>query len=124
MRRRRLYIVLGCNQMTVTQPYQKRVGLIVRKQQTMLQAVKTRKGPMVTGPNFHTRHLAKQLREQIPVRQQAHWSKLDAERKIRDAMSREALQGEHRAILGYKTSGRFAPHLEARLREIESSLNG
>jgi hypothetical protein len=111
--------------MTVTQPYQKRVGLIVRKQQTMLQAVKTRKGTATApGPNFHDRQLAKQLREQIPVRQQSHWSKLDAERKIRESMARGALQGEHRAILGYKSSGRSAPHLEARLREIESSLNG
>jgi len=110
--------------MTVTQPYQQRVGLVVRKQQTMLNAVKNRKATKDPGLNFHARQAAKALREQVPVRQQAHWSKLDAERKIRDAMSREALQGEHRAILGYKTAGRFAPHLEARLREIETSLNG
>jgi hypothetical protein len=91
----------------------------------MLDAVKRRTAPTTTTePNFQSRQVAAQLRQQIPVRQQAHWSRMEAERKIRDSIAREALQGERRAILGYKTSGLGAPYLEARLREIEGSLNG
>ena len=88
----------------------------------MLDAVKRRKAPTVTEPNFQSRQIAAQLRQQIPVRQQAHWSKMEAEKRIRNSLAREALQGERRAILGYKTSGLGAPHLEARLREIEATL--
>jgi hypothetical protein len=109
----------------MTQPYQRRVGYTLRRQTTMLDAVKRRTAPTTTTePNFQSRQVAAQLRQQIPVRQQAHWSRMEAERKIRDSLAREALQGERRAILGYKTSGLGAPHLEARLREIEGSLNG
>ena len=107
--------------MTITQPYQKRVGYTVRKQTTMLDAAK-KKTKKVDHFNFQMRQMAADMRKQIPSRQQAHWSKLDAEKKIRDSLARSAIEGERRAILGYRTAGRFAPHLEARLREIESTL--
>ena len=67
--------------------------------------------------------MAKQLREQVPVRQQAHWSRLEAEKKIRNAMQREAMLGERRAIEGYKTSlSSIPPHMQVRLRELEAIL--
>jgi hypothetical protein len=108
--------------MTVTQPYQKRVGITLRRQTTMIDAMKKRKGPAPERHDFQARKAAKALRETVPVRQQAHWSRLQAEQKMRDAVQREALLGERRAMIGYRTDGRFAPHIESRLREIEGHL--
>ena len=108
--------------MTVLQPYQKRVGITLRRQTTMVDAVRKRKGPAPERHDFQARKAAKALRETVPVRQQAHWSRLQAEQKMRDAVQREALLGERRAMIGYRTDGRFAPHIESRLREIEGHL--
>ena len=107
--------------MTVTQPYQKRMGITLRRQTTMADAMKSAK-PRAPHTTFQARKVADQLRHQIPARQQAHWSRLQAEQKMRDAVQREALLGERRAMIGYRTDGRFAPHIESRLREIEGHL--
>ena len=88
----------------------------------MIDAMKKRKGPAPERHDFQARKAAKALRETVPVRQQAHWSRLQAEQKMRDAVQREALLGERRAMIGYRTDGRFAPHIESRLREIEGHL--
>ena len=71
---------------------------------------------------FHDRHIAQKLRAEIPARQQAHWDRQLAEKKIRDALLREGLQGERRALQGYRSAGHCPAHLEARLREIEAQL--
>ena len=115
--------------MTIVQPYQRRVGTTLRRQTTMADAMKKRSPKSAPpkdnymGINFQARQMAKQLREQVPVRQQAHWSRLETEKKIRNAMQREAMLGERRAIEGYKTSlSSIPPHMQVRLRELEAIL--
>ena len=80
--------------MTVIQPYQKRVGITLRRQTTMVNAVRKRKGPVPEHNGFQARKTAKALRETVPVRQQAHWARQEAEQKITDAVKRETLLGE------------------------------
>jgi hypothetical protein len=79
-------ILLGCNKMTVLQPYQKRVGITLRRQTTMVDAVRKRKGPAPERHDFQARKVAKALRETVPVRQQAQWAREDALEKMRNAI--------------------------------------
>ena len=109
--------------MTVLQPYQKRVGITLRRQTTMVDAVRKRKGPAPERHDFQARKVAKALRETVPVRQQAQWARQEAEEKIRDAVKREILLGEKRAIEGYRTSrSSIPPHMQQRLKELEEIM--
>ena len=89
----------------------------------MIDAMKKRKGPVPERHDFQARKVAKALRETVPVRQQAQWARQTAEEKIRDAVTRETLLGEKRAIEGYRTSrSSIPPHMQQRLKEVEHFL--